>query len=131
MLCRRCDGNQQNLVVVQNRVQVFNPDGINWAIEHNPGVLVAIFGGPAPEHRKYAISPVACNKLPRCCVSSRFSCLDRLHEISWAPVLESIRPNICEAVMAFGFILQSACFVPAKDNAVAVQSMMLDFPAIS
>ena len=32
-------GQSQGLVVVQHRVQVFNPDGIYWSIQHQPDVF--------------------------------------------------------------------------------------------
>lgn len=30
---------RQRAVIIQHRVQVLNPDGINWPIQHDPNVL--------------------------------------------------------------------------------------------
>lgn len=44
------------------------------------------------------------------------------------PVAASMRPNICGAVMALGFMRQMACLVPSSVRAAARHSMMVDLP---
>lgn len=39
-----------------------------------------------------------------------------------------MRPNICGAVMAFGFMRQMTCLFPNSVNAAAKQSMIAVFP---
>ena len=34
-------------------VQVFNPDGVHWAVQHDPRVLVLGLGSPAPQHLRH------------------------------------------------------------------------------
>ncbi len=46
-----------------------------------------------------------------------------------SPVAASMRPNICGAVMAFGFIFQIVCFVPSSVSAPASVSAMAVLPA--
>mmetsp|Transcript_14309 Transcript_14309/g.34772 ORF Transcript_14309/g.34772 Transcript_14309/m.34772 type:complete len:245 (-) Transcript_14309:214-948(-) len=45
-----------------------------------------------------------------------------------SPVEESMRPNICGAVMALGFIFQMTCLVPSSERAPANVSQMAVFP---
>ncbi|KAA6420712.1 MAG: hypothetical protein FRX49_09289 [Trebouxia sp. A1-2] len=51
-------GQGQNFVVIQHSVQVLNPDGINWTVKDNPGVLVLVLGCTPPEDSKDTIGPV-------------------------------------------------------------------------
>ncbi len=48
------------LVVVQNGVEVLDPDGVHRAVQNNPGVLILIFRRTPPQHRKDPVGPVAC-----------------------------------------------------------------------
>ena len=45
-----------------------------------------------------------------------------------SPVAWSMRPNICGAVMALGFMRQMMCLVPSSDSAPARQSPMAVLP---
>mmetsp|Transcript_9300 Transcript_9300/g.39101 ORF Transcript_9300/g.39101 Transcript_9300/m.39101 type:complete len:245 (+) Transcript_9300:7149-7883(+) len=45
-----------------------------------------------------------------------------------SPVLASMRPNICGAVMALGFIFQMTCFTPVSVSAPASVSQIAVFP---
>ena len=52
-------GKREQLVVVQDCVQVFNPDGIDRTIEHDPRVLALGLRPFSPQDRKDAIRPIA------------------------------------------------------------------------
>ena len=51
-------GQGQDLVVVEHRVQVLDPDGVHWSVQHDPRVLALALGGPPPEHGEDSIRPV-------------------------------------------------------------------------
>jgi hypothetical protein len=46
------------LVVVQHSIQVLDPDGVDGAVEHDPGVLRARARGAPPQRGKHAVRPV-------------------------------------------------------------------------
>jgi hypothetical protein len=32
-------GQSQGFIIIQHRIQIFNPDGINWTIKNNPDMF--------------------------------------------------------------------------------------------
>ena len=95
-------GEGQNLVVVQHGVEVLDPDRVDGP---SSTIHVLFFFSFAARRHSTAKTPSV-----------------------QSPVAASNRPNICGAVIAFGFIFQMTCLVPSSVSAPASVSMMAVLP---
>lgn len=126
------------LVIVKNCVQIFNPYCVDWTIQNDPIVLVPGLCRTSPKDREYTVSPISCDKagvIIECTTSALLTSYaaignERGSKAIW-PVDGSSFPNICDAVMAFGFILETMCLIPIVVRADATLSIIVDFPAFA
>lgn len=138
-----------HLVVIQDRVEIFDPDGVDRAVQHNPSVLVLVLGSPdecvlqqAPHTMVTAslmpgtITAHTAHRQPlleACPQQTALSLVHLRHKTAkmpsvQSPVEVSMRPNIWGAVMALGFMRQMTCLVPSSVKAPASTSMIAVFP---
>lgn len=51
-------GQRQRSVVIQHRIEIFNPEGVDWSVEYQPNMFASFSPQRLPpKSRKYAISP--------------------------------------------------------------------------